>query len=89
MRTVLKSKEFKKLHENRRKDLVNECKSYIIDCDYITQKLLNDSDHAIMIKVGSVSIGITDGYCKEVIKLIKAQKEEAQKCIDGKPNNYE
>ena len=80
------SEEYKK---ERREELIQECKEYITDCEYIVKHLELNTDLSIMITVKGVSIGITDGFGGEVIDLLKSQIQEAQKCIDGKPNKYE
>lgn len=82
------SPEEKKL---QRIELERECRMYIADCEWQISQLENEPDLAIEIKVGEITVGLTDGeqYTKQVIALLKYQIAEAKKCLAGKENGYE
>jgi len=80
------SKEYK---AERRKELVQECKQYRADCNYMIESLDINPDYAIMIEIKGIRIGLTDGFNEDIKTLILKQIEEANKCIQGKPNGYE
>lgn len=73
-----------------RAELEKECKVYIAECEFMIKCLEDDPDgYAVEITIVGQCIGLTDGFEPEIIKILKKQIVEAQKCINGKENAYE
>lgn len=82
------SEEYK---QQQRMEAIRDAKCYIADCEWMITQLENNPDFAVEIKIGNITVGLTDQpkNVSMVTHLLQTQIHEAQKCIAGEPNGYE
>ncbi len=80
-------RSFKPSPEDEKKQLAKEARIHIAEAKAMIALLENAPDHAIMVKVGGIKMGLCNN--EAFIRVLKSEISEAKKAIEGKENKFE